>query len=229
MNMAKPMHPVTLVTLAGIPAVALVAYAAMQGGMDRYLPHGVCYAWQPGLIRLHLVSDVLIGLAYLAIPVALVHFIRRRADIPFNWMFLLFGMFIVACGATHWMEVWTLWNPTYWVAGTVKAITAAASVPTAILLFMLIPKAVALPSIAQLEAAKAALQREVAQRREAEAALEEARRELEVRVEKRTSELRVANGLLERQSEELAQADRARATSSRSCRTSCATRSTPFA
>ena len=137
MNMAKPMHPVTLVTIAGIPAVALVAYAAMQGGMDRYLPHGVCYAWQPGLIRLHLVSDVLIGLAYLAIPVALVHFIRRRADIPFNWMFLLFGLFIVACGATHWMEVWTLWNPTYWVAGAVKAITAAASVPTAILLFML--------------------------------------------------------------------------------------------
>ena len=178
--------------------------------MDRYLPHGVCYAWQPGLIRLHLVSDVLIGLASLAIPVALVHFIRRRADIPFNWMFLLFGLFIVACGATHWMEVWTLWNPSYWVAGAVKAITAAASVSTAILLFMLIPKALALPSLAQLEAAKAALEREVAQRRDAEAALEEARRELEIRVDARTSELRVANGLLERQREELAQADRAK-------------------
>jgi signal transduction histidine kinase len=208
--MAKPMHPVTLVSLAGIPAAALVVFAATQGGMDRYLPHGVCYAWQPGLIRLHLVSDVLIGLAYLAIPVALVHFIRRRADIPFNWMFLLFGLFIVACGATHWMEVWTLWTPSYWVAGTVKAITAAASVPTAILLFALVPKALALPSMAQLEAAKAALEREVAQRRDAEAALEEARRELEARVEKRTTELRVANGLLERQREELTQADRAK-------------------
>ncbi len=210
MNMTKPTHPVTLVALAGIPAAALVVFAALQGGMDRYLPHGVCYAWQPGLIRLHLVSDVLIGLAYLAIPVALVDFIRRRADIPFNWMFLLFGLFIVACGATHWMEVLTVWTPAYWVAGAVKAITAAASVPTAILLFMLIPKAVALPSIAQLEAAKAALEREVAQRRDAEAAVEEARRDLEVRVEQRTSELRVANDLLERQSEELAQADRAK-------------------
>ena len=75
---------------------------------------------------------------------------------------------------------------------------------------MLIPKALALPSIAQLEAAKAALEREVAQRRDAEAALEEARRDLEIRVETRTSELRVANGLLERQREELAQADRAK-------------------
>jgi signal transduction histidine kinase len=210
MNMAKPLHPVTLVSLAGVPAAALVVFAAMQGGMDRFLPHGVCYAWQPGLIRLHLASDVLIGLAYLAIPVALVHFIRRRADIPFNWMFLLFGLFIVACGATHWMEVLTVWSPAYWVAGAVKAITAAASVPTAILLFLLIPKAVALPSIAQLEAAKAALEREVTQRRGAEAALEDARRDLEVRVEKRTSELRVANALLERQRGELAQADRAK-------------------
>ena len=210
MNIAKPLHPVTLVSLAGVPAAALVGFAALQGGMDRYLPHGVCYAWQPGLIRLHLASDVLIGLAYLAIPVALVHFIRRRADIPFNWMFLLFGLFIVACGATHWMEVLTVWTPAYWVAGAVKAITAAASVPTAILLFLLIPKAVALPSIAQLEAAKTALEREVAQRRDAEAALEEARRDLELRVDKRTSELRVANALLERQREELAQADRAK-------------------
>src|SRR6478735_2279132 len=149
MNIEKPLHPATLIALAGIPAAALVAFAAWQGAADRYLPHGVCYAWQPGLIQLHLASDVLIGLAYLAIPVALVSFIRARADIPFNWMFLLFGLFIVACGATHWMEVWTLWNPTYWVSGAVKAVTAAASVPTAVLLFMLIPKAVALPSIAQ--------------------------------------------------------------------------------
>ena len=84
MNMAKPLHPATLVAMAGIPAIALVTFAALQGGVERYLPHGVCYAWQPGLIQLHLVSDVLIGLAYLAIPVALVHFIRARADIPFN-------------------------------------------------------------------------------------------------------------------------------------------------
>jgi len=210
MNMAKPLHPATLVALAGIPTAALVILAAFQGGVERYLPHGVCYAWQPGLIQLHLVSDVLIGLAYLAIPVALVHFIRARADIPFNWMFLLFGLFIVACGATHWMEVWTLWNPTYWVSGAVKAVTAAASVTTAILLFTLIPKAVALPSIAQLGAAKAALEREVAQRRDAEAALEDARRELEQRVEARTSELRVANALLERQRTEIAHADRAK-------------------
>ena len=194
----------------GSVLIALTLIVANPGATDRYLPHGVCYAWQPSLIRLHLVSDVLIGLAYLAIPIALVHFIRARSDLPFNWMFLLFGLFIVACGATHWMEVWTLWNPNYWFAGSVKAVTAAASVPTAVLLFMLIPQAVRLPSIAQLEAAKAALEREIEQRREAESALEESRRRLEERVEQRTAELRAANELLVQQRAELADADRAK-------------------
>lgn len=196
--------------VAGAAALFLLLATPGARTTDNLLPHGFCYAWDPRLVRLHLVSDVLIGLAYLAIPVALVHFIRRRTDLPFHWMFLLFGLFIVACGTTHWMEVWTLWNPNYWLAGGVKAVTAAASVPTAILLFLLIPKAMALPSIAQLEAAKRDLEREIVQRRQAESELEKARRDLEQRVEARTAELTAANAVLERQRADLAQADQAK-------------------
>ena len=68
-------------------------------------------------------------------------------------MFLCFGMFIIACGATHVMEIWTLWTPTYWLSGVIKAITAAASVPTAILLVRLVPTALAIPTPAQLQEA----------------------------------------------------------------------------
>ena len=53
----------------------------------KYLPHGFCYTWRVDLIALHLVSDVLIGLAYVSIPITLLYFIRRRTDLPFNWMF----------------------------------------------------------------------------------------------------------------------------------------------
>jgi hypothetical protein len=53
-------------------------------------------------------SDLLIALAYFAIPVILVWLIRKRRDLPFSWMFALFGAFIVACGMTHVMEVWNL-------------------------------------------------------------------------------------------------------------------------
>ena len=105
-------------------------------------PHGYCYLWKPGLVGLHVVSDLLIGLAYVVIGWGLAHFVRRgRGGLPFSGMFVAFGVFIAACGATHFMEVWTLWTPVYWLSGSVKVITAAASVFTAVALPPLIPVA----------------------------------------------------------------------------------------
>lgn len=137
----------------------------------QFIPHGHCYLWQPELVWLHILSDGLIALAYYSIPAMLVYFVRQRKDVPFDWIFLLFGTFIVACGTTHLMEIWTLWHPTYWLSGLIKAITAFASVSTALLLMPLIPKALALPSPAQLEAANVALRGEIAQRQQAQSAL----------------------------------------------------------
>lgn len=110
------------------------------------MPHGYCYLWNPGLVWLHVISDGLITASYFVIPFALLQFVRKRRDIPFHWMFVCFGVFIVACGTTHAMEIWNLWHANYWLSGVIKAITAAASVPTAILLVRLIPQAVSLPS-----------------------------------------------------------------------------------
>jgi PAS domain S-box-containing protein len=124
---------------------------------DGFMPHGHCYLWNPGLIRLHLISDFLIAAAYFTIPFTLVHFVRKRRDLPFNWMFVCFGVFIVACGMTHVMEIVTLWKPYYWLAGIVKTVTALASVPTAILLIRLIPSALDIPGPAVLRAANEAL------------------------------------------------------------------------
>ena len=131
-------------------------------------PHGYCYLWNPGLVWLNVISDSLITASYFAIPIALLWFMRKRRDLPFSWMFGLFGVFIVACGATHLMEVWNLWHADYWLAGLVKAITAAASVPTAMLLFNLVPRALDLPTAGDWLKANAALQEEMAERREAE-------------------------------------------------------------
>src|SRR5437879_10288217 len=95
----------------------------------------------------------------MSIPITLVHFVRKRRDLPFDWMFLCFGVFIMACGATHAMEVWNLWHGAYWLAGVLKAITAFASVPTAVLLLQLVPKALALPSPEDARKANKALVR----------------------------------------------------------------------
>jgi signal transduction histidine kinase len=109
---------------------------------EGFHPHGYCYLWRPGLIWLHVISDALIGLAYVGIGFGLAHFVRRgRGHLPFSRIFVAFGVFIAACGATHFVEIWTLWTPVYWLAGSVKVVTAAASVFTAVALPPLIPLA----------------------------------------------------------------------------------------
>jgi hypothetical protein len=120
------------------------------------MPHGMCYLWVPQLWLMHVSSDLLIGLSYVAISGTLVYLLyRARHDIPFSWVFLAFGIFIIACGATHFMEVWTTWNPNYWLAGYLKLLTAAASVGTAVVLPFLVPKVLTL-----IRALKAATQRQ---------------------------------------------------------------------
>ena len=119
----------------------------------QYVPHGHCYLQKPGLVGLHFSCDALIALAYYSIPITLVYFVRQRKDIPYPGIFWLFSAFIVACGTTHLLAVWTIWHPDYWLSGTVKAITAAISLYTALALVPVVPKALALPSPTQLKLA----------------------------------------------------------------------------
>lgn len=148
-----------------------------------FIPHGHCYLWKPQLVGLHLGSDLLIAVAYYSIPLMLVFFVRKRRDVPFSWMFLLFGGFIVACGTTHIMAVWTLWHPTYWLSGLIKAITAGISAYTAVQLVSLIPQALVLPSPAQLEEANRQLAKENSDRIAAERKLQRALQQLQFHVE----------------------------------------------
>ena len=150
---------------------------------DNFMPHGMCYLWQPGVLGLHVVSDALITLAYFSIPFTLIYFVRKRKDLQFHWMFLCFAVFIVACGTTHLMEIWVIWHPTYWLSGAIKALTAVASVPTAILLVRLIPQALQLPSPSMLRITNAELEREIADRRRAETEVRRINEQLEQRVE----------------------------------------------
>jgi PAS domain S-box-containing protein len=154
-----------------------------------YMPHGMCFLWQPELIALHVASDSFIALAYYSIPVALIYFVSKRKDLAFPSIFVLTGLFILACGTTHVMNVWTLWNPDYRLDGGIKAVTALLSVGTAVAIWKVMPLALGLPSTAQLERANRQLGEEIAQRQRADAALREANAELERRVAARTADL----------------------------------------
>jgi signal transduction histidine kinase len=153
-------------------------------------PHGYCLSWEPGLIALHVVSDGLITASYYSIPLAIALLLLRRGDVAFGWMAWLFAIFIMACGTTHLMGIWTLWYPDYLTDGIVKAVTAVASVMTAAALWPLLPRLVALPSpglllqanerltqqIAERDAAVTALRVETAERERAEGMLRQSQK-----------------------------------------------------
>jgi PAS domain S-box-containing protein len=121
--------------------------------------------WDPRIVWLHVISDGLITLSYFAIPVILIYFIRKNRNLPFNGIFWMFGTFILACGTTHLLEIWNVWHGDYMLAGVMKAATAAVSVLTAGMLVPLVPKAIALPGLLQVNRK---LEEEIAERQRAE-------------------------------------------------------------
>jgi PAS domain S-box-containing protein len=148
------------------------------------------WAATPEMVWLDDVADVLIWLAYLAVPFVLVYFIRRRRGLPYPWILGLFGVFILCGSFTHLMEVILNYTPVYRLAALVKLITAVASWATVAALVPLMPRALAMrgPEV---------LQGEVDARMRAEEALRKANAELERRVAKRTAELERANVALQ--------------------------------
>lgn len=173
--------------------------ASLLGAMfdwQRFMPHGQCYKWEPGVLWSHVLSDLLIATAYFSIPVALAYFMYKRKDLKFRFIFLLFALFITACGITHAMSVVTTWIPAYQIDALLKAATALVSITTAIMLWRIMPHALALPTPQQLESANDDLKREMQTRFEAEEALRKANADLEQRIRERTEALEKVNEMM---------------------------------
>lgn len=176
-------------------------------------PHGFCLLWAPGLIWLHAVSDTVIGIAYFSIPASLFWFARKRVESQVRWVVLLFVGFILACGMTHFMDVYTLWVAAYGAEGILKAITALLSIGTAIILWRIMPRLLALPSPQEMERINLTLQEQVTEQERtyrllyaSEEAVRRANAELEDRVVRRTAALQDANDRLTATLAELSEA-----------------------
>ena len=135
-------------------------------------------------------------MSYYSIPFALLYFLARRRDLVFSGVIALFAAFILACGTTHLMSIWTLWHPDYWLDGGIKAATAIMSLITAVLLWRLMPDALAMPSGLQLETANRALALQIDERSRAEESARRLNLELEQRVSDRTADLEATNSRL---------------------------------
>lgn len=155
-----------------------------------FVPRWDCGNWTNAHAYLHIFSDLGVWSAYLAIPMVLGYFILRKRNMPFRFVFVLFGAFIFACGTTHLMEAIIFWWPGYRLAGVIKLLTAVVSWGTVAALIPITPLALAMRAPQELE-------QEIAERERAEAALKRLHAELEDRVRQRTAELAQANAALE--------------------------------
>jgi signal transduction histidine kinase len=144
------------IAAAVIAGAALFHFLGISIFHEIGMPHEFCYLQDARLVGLHVSSDLLIGLAYVSISLTLGYLVYKASQgIPFHWVFLAFGLFIISCAFTHFLEVLVIWRPYYWLAGYVKLLTAVASVATAVALFPLVPKVFALvQSVRQSEERK---------------------------------------------------------------------------
>lgn len=164
-----------------------------------FMPHGHCYMWKPDILWMHVVSDIVIALAYYSIPIALFYFVRKRHDLKYKSLFILFAAFILLCGTTHIMGVWSVWHGTYRLSGSIKAATALVSLATAVVMWPIIPKALRIPSPTQLAETNASLLGEIEDRKKAEAELQAYKAELEQKVRERTAALESLNQQLQKE------------------------------
>lgn len=136
-----------------------------------YLPHGFCIAWNPQLLAMHVISDLLIAIAYFSIPIGIVYVAKKRPDTELQPIYYLFAAFILACGVTHVMGILTLWVPLYYTQGITKIVTALVSVATAIYLLPKLKHIMALPDLGKLTQINTALAQEIVSRRQSEVSL----------------------------------------------------------
>jgi hypothetical protein len=149
-----------------------------------FMPHGHCLLWRWDLLFLHVTGDLLTFTAYFIIPLVLIYLVRKRDDLKFDRIFLLFAAFIAFCGITHFMGLINIWHGYYYIEGILKLSTGLISLTTAIVLWKLTPKILLLPSATLL-----------AQRNEellkAKQELLEINQTLEVKIAERTNQLHV--------------------------------------
>lgn len=107
-------------------------------------PRWFCGQWTAFHGWLYIVSDLMIWLAYMVIPMILVRYLFVKKGIPLPGVFTLFGAFILLCGLTHLIDAVIFWIPIYRISALVRFLTGLVSIATVITLFRYFNEAVGL-------------------------------------------------------------------------------------
>src|SRR5665213_908644 len=123
----------------------------LVGGASE-LGRGVSMGWRSDFVVLHVVSDAVIALAFFAIPLGILWYMRHRLGLlrEYRVVAWLFCGFILAAGATHLIGIFAIWYPLHGLQGVAKGITAVLSGAAVALIWPLLPALVKIPSTQQL-------------------------------------------------------------------------------
>ncbi len=125
-----------------------------------------CGVWSEAHGWVHILSDIAIWAAYMAIPFVLFYTIKKRPETPNKTLVYLFIAFIMLCGLTHLLEALIFWWPAYRFLGLMKLVTAVVSVATVIMLVRAVPSVIKYPT-------KIAFEEEIERRADSERKLAE--------------------------------------------------------
>lgn len=122
---------------------------------DGFVPRLRCGAWSAGHARLAIIADVLIFVAYVAIPVAFGILawrqrVRNFPHVPLLWFLVAF---IAWCGVTHLVNAMMFYWPVYRLDTAARVITAGVSLATVVYLLQVLPEILALRSPREYEVA----------------------------------------------------------------------------
>jgi PAS domain S-box-containing protein len=145
-------------------------------------PRWHCGKWTEFHGWLYIISDLLIWSSYFAIPVVIIKYISRKQEARFIRLYFLFAAFILACGATHFLDAVAFWVPLYRLSALVRLITGITSWITVFYIVKYLPLAVSLRPVKELE-------QEIEQRQKAEEQIRSLNAELDSLVIKRTAEI----------------------------------------
>lgn len=141
--------------------------------MSDWPPRWHCGKWTDFHGWLYIISDLAIWSAYFAMPIVIIRYVSRKKNIAFTRLYFLFAAFILACGATHFLDAVAFWLPAYRLSALVRFITGVISWVTVFSLVKHLPVLFSLRSQSALEA-------EIEERKRTEQALKKSKKDYDL-------------------------------------------------
>ena len=101
---------------------------------------GAGWASEPAWGWMTIASDIVLGMVYLSVPVAVALYLLRRKDIEYRTVYLLFAAVFAVCGLNYLLDAVIFYEPVYRLLAVTKVITSGFAVAALVALVRIMPR-----------------------------------------------------------------------------------------